>query len=160
MRFLCEKADNIEFWIIEKCFARMFRKIQFLYLVEINSYRYYKKRWIACNVNNFWSMQDIKISPSGNVNWILLNMLAKYFSIFFSYVLSVFSQRKYTIYHQTHFSNEFSQHYWPESFDGDSFVSQSRLDAYAILNSGLQFHAYTVHARKHVRSLVRVPTYV
>ena len=30
------------------------------------------------------------------------------------------------------FSNEFSQHYWQESFDGDSFASQSRFDAYAI----------------------------
>ena len=30
------------------------------------------------------------------------------------------------------FSNEFSQHYWQESFGGDSFVSQSRFDAYAI----------------------------
>ena len=29
------------------------------------------------------------------------------------------------------FSNEFSQHHWWESFDGDSFVSQSRFDAYA-----------------------------
>ena len=26
------------------------------------------------------------------------------------------------------FSNEFSQHYWQESFDGDSFVSQSRCE--------------------------------
>ena len=29
------------------------------------------------------------------------------------------------------FSNEFSQHFSQESFDGDSFVSQSRFDAYA-----------------------------
>ena len=28
-------------------------------------------------------------------------------------------------------SKELSQHYWQESFDGDSFVSQSRFDAYA-----------------------------
>ena len=27
---------------------------------------------------------------------------------------------------------EFSRHYWQESFDGDSFGSQSRFDAYAI----------------------------
>ena len=26
---------------------------------------------------------------------------------------------------------DFSQYYWQESFDGDSFVSQSRFDAYA-----------------------------
>ena len=30
-----------------------------------------------------------------------------------------------------YFSNEFSQDYWQGSFDGDSFVSQSRFDAYA-----------------------------
>ena len=30
------------------------------------------------------------------------------------------------------FSNEFSQHYWQESLDGDSFASQSGFDAYAI----------------------------
>ena len=35
---------------------------------------------------------------------------------------------------KTRFSNEFSQHYWLESIDGDSFASQSRLDVYAILN--------------------------
>ena len=29
------------------------------------------------------------------------------------------------------FSNEFLQHYWQESFDGDSFVSQSRFETYA-----------------------------
>jgi len=32
---------------------------------------------------------------------------------------------------RTRFSDEFSQHYWQESFDGDSFASQSRFDAYA-----------------------------
>ena len=30
-----------------------------------------------------------------------------------------------------HFSNECSQHYWQESFDGDSFVSQTTFDTYA-----------------------------
>ena len=34
---------------------------------------------------------------------------------------------------KTCFSNEFSQQYWQESFDGDSFVNQSRFGAYAIL---------------------------
>ena len=33
---------------------------------------------------------------------------------------------------KTRFSIEFSQHYWQESFDGDSFVSQSRFDAYVV----------------------------
>ena len=32
---------------------------------------------------------------------------------------------------KTRLWNEFSQHYWQESFDGDSFVSQSKFDAYA-----------------------------
>ena len=35
------------------------------------------------------------------------------------------------------FSNEFSQHYWQESFDGDSFLSQSRMDAYVVHMSPL-----------------------
>ena len=29
------------------------------------------------------------------------------------------------------FSNEFSQDYWPESLNGDSFANQSRFDVYA-----------------------------
>ena len=33
-------------------------------------------------------------------------------------------------------ASEFSQHYWQESFDGDSFVSQSRFDAYADQRKG------------------------
>ena len=32
---------------------------------------------------------------------------------------------------KTRFSKEFSQRHWQESFDGDSFVSQSRSEAYA-----------------------------
>ena len=36
---------------------------------------------------------------------------------------------------KTHFSNEFSLHYWQESFDGDSFVSQSRFDAYSSVSN-------------------------
>ena len=32
------------------------------------------------------------------------------------------------------FLKEFSHNYWQESFDGDSFVSQSRLDANVLLN--------------------------
>ena len=75
-------------------------------------------------------------------------------------MLSVSSQRKYTFYHHNtlldafrtnsdniigrdlstvmplianqHFNNEFSQRYWPESFDGDSFASQSTFDAYGM----------------------------
>ena len=30
------------------------------------------------------------------------------------------------------FSNEFSQHHWQESFDGDSFINQSKFDDYAL----------------------------
>ena len=55
----------------------------------------------SCKVDNFWSTQDIKIAPSGHVNWSLLNMLAKYFSIIWNYALSVFSQRKYNFYYQS-----------------------------------------------------------
>jgi len=60
----------------------------------------YKQRWMAFNVDNFWSAQDIKIAPSGNVNWNPLNMLAKCFSIIRNYVLQVFRNQKYTICHQ------------------------------------------------------------
>ena len=59
----------------------------------------------------FWSAQDIKIAPSGHANWSLLNVLAKY----------LFTTKTC-----------FSQHYGKKSFDGDSFVSQSRFDAHAI----------------------------
>ena len=58
--------------------------------------------------------------------------------IFFNYsklcVISLFAKKvqflppKHT---SRCFSNEFSQCYWQESFDGDSFASQSRFDAYA-----------------------------
>ena len=33
---------------------------------------------------------------------------------------------------KTQFFNEFSQHHWQESFNCDSFVSQSRFDIYAV----------------------------
>ena len=40
--------------------------------------------------------------------------------------------RKSTLFPtNTHFFDEFLQHYWQESSNGDSFVSQSRFDAYA-----------------------------
>ena len=57
---------------------------------------------------------------------------------FFSYsklCLISFFTRKVHFLPQKHasryVSNEFSHHYWQEPFDGDSFVSQSRFDAYA-----------------------------
>ena len=59
----------------------------------------------------------------------------KNFSIIQNYVLSAFSQRKYTFYHQNTLSMLFERilaNYWQESFDSDTFVSQSRFDAYAI----------------------------
>ena len=56
---------------------------------------------ITCSADNFSSGQDIKIVPSGNVNRSLLNMLERnHFLIVRNYVLSVYSQRKYTFYHQ------------------------------------------------------------
>ena len=51
------------------------------------------------NVDNFWSTQDIKISPSGTVNWSLLNMLAKYFWIFETMCYQFFRKER-TLYHQ------------------------------------------------------------
>ena len=90
--------------------------------------------WMACNVDNCWSAQDRKIAPSGNVNWSLLNMLAKYFALIRNYVLSVSNFRKESMLFTTkgRFWNQFLQHYWQASFNGDSFNSQSRFDAYVI----------------------------
>ena len=48
-------------------------------------------------------------------------------------MLSDFLQRMYTT-KKTRFSNKFSQPYWQESVDGDSFFSQSRFYAYAVSN--------------------------
>ena len=48
------------------------------------------------------------------------------------------------------FSNEFSQHYWQESFDGDSFVSQSRFDAYAI-PIGSEPHYVCINVYKNIQ---------
>ena len=62
-------------------------------------------------------------------------MLAKYCSIIRNYVLLALLTKKVHFLPPKHpsgyFSNEFSQHYWQEFFDGDSSVSQSRLDACA-----------------------------
>ena len=58
--------------------------------------------------------------------------------IFFNYlklcIISFFAKKVQFLppkHASRYFSNEFSQHYWQESFDGDSFASQSRFDAYA-----------------------------
>ena len=63
-------------------------------------------------------------------------MLSKYFSIVLNYVLSVFFAKKVHFLPLKHasrcFSNGFSQHYWQESFDDDSFGSQSRFDAHVL----------------------------
>jgi len=48
---------------------------------------------MASNADNFWCSQGIKIAPSGKVNWSLLNMLARYFSIIRNSVLSVFPKK-------------------------------------------------------------------
>ena len=66
-------------------------------------------------------------------------MLEKYLSIIRNYVLSVFSQEKYTI-HPKHASRCFRTNARntvgrTPSMVGDSFVSQSRSDAYATVNS-------------------------
>ena len=58
--------------------------------------------------------------------------------IFFNYsklcVISCFAKKVHFLspkHASQCFSNEFSQHHWQESFDCDSFVDQSRYDAYA-----------------------------
>ena len=70
------------------------------------------------------------------ITLMMLGMEAcEYSSIIRNYVSSVFFEEKVHFLPPKHasrcFSNEFSQRYWQESFDGDSFASQSRFDAYA-----------------------------
>ena len=65
-------------------------------------------------------------------------MLAKYFPIIRN-VVSFFAKKVQFLppkHASRCFSNEFSQHHWQESFDGDSFASQSRFDAYASVECG------------------------
>ena len=62
-------------------------------------------------------------------------MLAKYSSVIQNYVITVFCNESTLFTTKTRLSNDFSQHYWQESFNGDSFVSQSRFDAYDSLPS-------------------------
>ena len=59
-------------------------------------------------------------------------MLAKYFQLFEAICYQFFLQRKYTFTTKTRLSNELSHHNGQESYDGDSFESQSRFDACAI----------------------------
>jgi len=81
--------------------SRYFLKLNLFYPLSKNPPPlHWKPSIFACNVDNFWSAQDIKIAPSGNVNRSLLNMLGKYFSIIRNYVLSVFWQIIYYIYPQ------------------------------------------------------------
>ena len=64
-------------------------------------------------------------------------MLAKYFSIIRKLCVIWFIRKESSHFTTKHasrcFSNEFSLYYWQESFDGDSFVGQSRFGAYAML---------------------------
>ena len=65
-------------------------------------------------------------------------MISKYFSIIRNYVISFFAKKVHFLPPKRAsrcFSNEFSQNYWQESFDGDSFVSKSSFDAYACQNT-------------------------
>ena len=96
----------------------------------IKSYRHYKKRWIACNVDNliharyencsFWKC-DVK--PSDNARKIFFNHSKLC-------VISYFTKKVHFLppkHASRFFSNEFSQHCRQESFDCDSVFSQSRL---------------------------------
>ena len=47
--------------------------------------------------------------------------------------------------------SEFTQHYWQESFDGDSFVSQSRFDAYAASKEHKQIKILTTNMQRNNR---------
>ena len=50
------------------------------------------------------------------------------------YVISLFCKESTLFTTKPRFLNEFSQHHWQESFDGDSIASRSIIDAYATLN--------------------------
>ena len=126
-------------WSLENIegFDSHFQEEQFLYLAWIKSYWHYKLSIISSNANNFWPAQDIEIAPSGNTNRKPSEYACK---IFFNYsklcVISFFA-KKVQFLPRKHasrcFSNEFLQSYRQESFDSDSFASQSRFDAYAYL---------------------------
>ena len=57
-------------------------------------------------------------------------MLAKYCATIRNYVVTIFSQGKYTFYHQNKLLERILTTLLAGPFDGDSFVSQSRFDAY------------------------------
>ena len=86
---------------VQKASIHISRRSNSYILLRIKSYWHYKLSIISCSVENFWSAQYIKIAPSGNINWSLLNILAKiFFSIIWNYVLSAPSQRKCNFYRQ------------------------------------------------------------
>jgi len=63
--------------------SRYFLKLNLFYPLSKNPPPlHWKPSIFACNVDNFWSAQDIKIAPSGNVNWSPPNMFAKCFQLF------------------------------------------------------------------------------
>ena len=88
-----------------------------------------KECWITCNADNFWSARDIRL--------LLLEMwieafwrcLQNIFQLFETICYQIFCKDSTLFTTKTRFSNEFSQHYWQKSFNGDSFASQSRFDA-------------------------------
>ena len=84
--------------------------------------------------------------------------------IFFNYlklcVVSLLAKKVHYL-PPKHFSNEFSYHYWQKSFDGDSFASQSRFDAYADSNTKPSIvyvteqslcHPISVHSQSYIAS--------
>ena len=57
---------------------------------------------------------------------------------------------------KTRCSNEFSQHDWQESFDGDSFVSQSKFDAYAIQYYFLSLETKKQKQKRKFREMIMI----
>lgn len=74
-------------------------------------------RYINCA---FWKCE---LKPSEHASKTLFNYSKLCVIRFFTKKVHFLSPKHASRY----FSNEFSQHYWQESFDRDSFLSQSRL---------------------------------
>ena len=87
-------------------------------------------------------------------DWCLLNMLAKCFSIIRNYVLSDFWQRQYTISHPSTLLERILAALLAESFDVDSFVSQLRLDAYAMQETIALFRKHLIACVFDIKQIV------
>ena len=143
----CEKAANILFPIIEKYFASMFRRLQFTFSGEAILFL---RRSKGMGITSHPSLLEY-FSIIGNYTYLKFeynyddkksnhlkkkNEMVSVFVVLLIFkwkpsVISFFSKESTLFTTKTSFSSEFLQYHGQESFDCDSFVSQSRFDAYA-----------------------------